>query len=116
MMPGTADEFLGANSSEVLPCAREGTPPVPQYVLSFRYVDRVAGTLLDASDIPWHWGEDRTVAAHAMRWASLSLQGDVAYGQCRFLRSVATQANPPPYSVPVAGQWHTIWLWREVAT
>jgi len=60
--------------------------------------------------------EDKTVAAHAMRWASLSLQGDVAYGQYRFLRSVATQANPPPYSVPVAGQWHTIWLWREVAT
>lgn len=56
-MPGTADEFLGANRSEVLPCVREGTPPVPQYVLSFRYVDRVAGTLLDASDTPWHWGE-----------------------------------------------------------
>ena len=36
-----------------------------------------------------------------MHWASLSLQGDVTYGQCRFLRSIATQANPPPYSVPV---------------
>ena len=44
-------------------------------------------------------GQDRGGTCHALGIAVL--QGDVAYGQCRFLRSVSTQANPPPYSVPV---------------
>lgn len=95
-------------------CAPKARPPAIQSAFSFRYVDRTAGTLHDAPCRQYGRGERIGQLRHMpcagrrnTAWFS------VAYGKCRSLRSVVTQAKPPSIHNTVGMAKGTEYVWGD---